>query len=194
MAAATVWWARTDFFGIGANGIVYDSPSGTLSGRVTGSDRDQSGTFVLMVSYWLPKANYPADGCKFRSTPGANLSGDAFVSALTGSHFLFWETDAPRAQCQLRATQQVFAGPSLVASGALLHDIASCRGDFQSFTGHLPAQPFPTLDFDLDRTQDLGIHLQLSFENKIVHSYQTWWGFPAICSIKLPQWDIVSIA
>jgi hypothetical protein len=142
----------------------------------------------------MPIANYPAGGCRFRSTPAANLSGDALVSTLMDPMFLFWETDAPRAQCQLRATQKIFVGPSLVASGSLLHNIASVAGDFQSFTGHLPSQPFPTLDFDLDRTQNLGIQLELSFENKIVHSYQTWSGYPAICSIKLPQWDIVSIA
>lgn len=194
MAAATVWWASTSWSNFGTTGISYNWPTGTLSGRVTGDGLDQSGTFLLTASFWLPVANFPGGGCKFRSTPGANLSGNAFVSTLMGSQFLFWETDAPRAQCQLRATQQIFAGPSLIASGTNLQVIASATGDFQSNTGSLPSQPFPTLDFDLDRTQALGIQLQLSFENNIAHSYQTWWGFPAICSVVLPQWDIVSIA
>jgi hypothetical protein len=193
MASATVWWAHTYGWGLGNTGITYDFPTGTLGGRVTG-DIDQSGTFILNFSYWLPAANLPASGCRFRSTPAANLSGDALVSTLLGQNFLFFETDAPRAQCQLRASQEIFCGPSLVASGTILHEIASVAGDFQSSTGHLPVQPFPTLDFDLDRTQNLAIRLTLAFENKIVHSHQTWWGYPAICSIKVPQWDIFSIA
>jgi hypothetical protein len=192
MAAATIWWARTEWFSVGTTGIAYDWPTDTLSGRVTPGN--QSGSFVLTVFYWLPKAMLPAGGCRFRSTPAANLSGDAFVSTLTGEMFGLVEIGAPRALCRLRATQQIFNGPSLVASGTNVQDIATATGDFQSFTGHLPVQPFPTLDFDLDRTQDLGVHLQLSFENEILRSYQTWWGFPAICLIKLPPWDIVSIA
>jgi hypothetical protein len=194
MAAATVWWASTNWFEFGTTGISYDFSTGALSGRVTGDGMDQSGSFLLTASFFLPAANFPQGGCTFRSTPGANLSGNAFVSTLYGSLFLVFETDAPRAQCQLRATQEIFAGSSLIASGTNLQTIASVSGDFQSNTGTLPVQPFPTLDFDLDRTQDLGIQLQLSFENSIVHSYQTWWGFPALCRILLPQWDIVSIA
>ncbi len=193
MPAATVWWASTSWAGFGTNGITYDGATATLSGRVTGDGQDQSGSFLLTASFWMPIENYPEGGCKFRSTPQAMLSGNAFVSTLTGSYFLWWETDAPRAQCQLRATQQIFAGPSLIASGTNLQVIASATGDYQSNTGTLPVQPFPTLDFDLDLTQGLGIQLQLSFENNIAHSYQTWWGFPAICKILIPQWDIVSI-
>jgi hypothetical protein len=192
MAAATVWWASTNWFDFGT-GISYDGSTGVLSGRMTGRGMDQSGSLLLIASFFLPAANFPQDGCKFRSTPGANLSGNALVSTLDGSYFLVFETDAPRAQCQLRATQEIFAGPSLIASGTNLQTIASVSGDFQSNTGTLPVQPFPTLDFDLDRTQDLGIQLRLSFENSIVHSYQVWWGFPALCRILLPQWDIVAI-
>jgi hypothetical protein len=193
MAAATVWWAWTSWSNFGTTGISYDGSTGALSGRVTGDGQDQSGSFLLTAAFWLPAANYPAEGCKFRSTPGANLSGNAFVGTLEGSKFLWWETDAPRAQCQVRATQHIFAGQSLIASGTNLQVVATLVGDYQTATGTLPVQPFPTLDFDLDRTQDLGIQLQLNFENSIVHSYQTWWGFPAICRILLPQWEISSI-
>lgn len=193
MAAATVWWAGTNWRSIGSTGVTYNFPAGTLSGRVTGQF-SQSGTFLLTLAYWMPRANYPSSGCRFRSTPAANLSGDAFVSTLMGEMFGLIELSAPRAQCQLRATQEIFAGPSLLISGTLLHNIASVAGDFQSFTGHLPSQPFPTLDFDLDRTQDLAIRLVLSFENSVAHSYQTWWGFPAVCAIRIAQWDIVSIS
>ena len=158
--------------------MTYDFPAGTLGGRVIGQG-SQSGKFFLSLSYWMPKTNFPSSGCRFRSTPAANLSGDAMVSTLMGEMFLgFIELSAPRAQCQLRATQEIFAGPSLLMSGTLLHNIASVSGDFQSFTGHLPSQPFPTLDFDLDRTRDLAIRLVLSFENSVAHSNQTWWGFP----------------
>jgi len=194
MAAATVWWAQTDWRSIGNTGVTYNFPAGTLGGRVIGQG-SQSGKFFLSLSYWMPKTNFPSSGCRFRSTPAANLSGDAMVSTLMGEMFLgFIELSAPRAQCQLRATQEIFAGPSLLISGTLLHNIASVSGDFQSFTGHLPSQPFPTLDFDLDRTRDLAIRLVLSFENSVAHSNQTWWGFPAICAINIAQWDIVSIS
>ena len=193
MAAATVWWAGTSWRSIGSTGVNYDFPTGTLSGRATGQF-SQAGTFLLTLSYWMPTTNFPSGGCRFRSTPAANLSGDAFVSTLLGERFGLIELSAARAQCQLRATQEIFAGPSLLTSGTLLHNIASVMGDFQSFTGHLPSQPFPTLDFNLDRTQNLAIRLTLSFENSVAHSYQTWWGFPAVCSIRIPQWDIVSIA
>jgi hypothetical protein len=157
MAAATVWWASTSWTNFGTTGISYNGSTGVLSGRVTGLGMDQSGTFLLTASFWLPAANFPQGGCKFRSTPGAVLSGNAFVSTLDGLYFLWFETEAPRAQCQLRAIQEIFAGPSLLASGTNLQIIASVSGDFQSDTGTLPVQPFPTLDFDLDRTQDLGI-------------------------------------
>lgn len=193
MAAATVWWAQSDWRSIGNTGVTYNFPAGTLGGRVIGQG-SQSGKFLLTLSYWMPKTNFPSSGCRFRSTPAANLSGDAFVSTLMGEMFGLIELSAPRAQCQLRATQEIFAGPSLLISGTLLHNIASVVGDFQSFTGHLPSQPFPTLDFDLDRTRDLAIRLVLSFENTIAHSNQTWWGFPAICAINIAQWDIVSIS
>jgi hypothetical protein len=193
MAAATVWWAGTSWRGIGNSNVTYDFSAGTLSGRTTGQF-SQSGSFLLTLSYWMPRANFPSSGCKFRSTPGANLSGNAFVSTLEGQMFGLIELSAPRAQCQLRATQQIFAGPSLLISSTLLHNIASTAGRFTSATGSLPSQPFPTLDFDLDRTQDLAIRLTLSFENDIAHSYQTWWGFPAICAIRIAQWDIVSIS
>ena len=189
MAAATVWWASTDWFEFGTTGISYDFSTGTLSGRVTGDGKDLSGSFLLTASFFLPMANFPQAGCTFRSTPGANLSGNAYVSTLYGSWF-----DPPRAQCQLWATQEIFAGSSLIAKGSNLQTIASVSGDFQDNTGTLPVQPFPTLDFDLDRTQDLGIRLELTFENSTVHSYQTWWGYPALCRILLPQWDVVSIA
>jgi hypothetical protein len=192
MPAATLWWARTDTSFVGTTGITFDMATATLSGRVTGGF-SQSGTFLLTMSYWMPTENYPAGGCRFRSTPAANLSGDAYVSTLLGEMFIVFETAAPRASCQLRATQDIFVGPSLVASGTLLHDIASVVGDYMNMTGHLPAQPFPTLDFDLDRSQVLSVQLRLSFENSIAHSYQTWWGFPSVCAIRLPPWDIVSI-
>jgi len=191
MAAATVWWAKTDSFSFGNTGIAFDFAAQTLTGRMTGQ-MSQSGTFVLKFSYWMPIANFPTSGFRFRSTPATNLSGDAFVSTLLGQFFLIFETAAPRVQCRLRATQEIFGGPSLLTSGTLLHEIASAQGDYQSATGHLPVQPFPSLDFDLDRTQNLGIVLTLAFENKVDHSYQVWWGFPAICVIKAPQWDIVS--
>src|SRR5215831_1595353 len=118
MAAVTVWWAWTSWTNFGTTGISYDGSTGALSGRVTGLGMDQSGTFLLTASFFVPKANFPEGGGKFRSTPGANLSGNALVSTLEGSYFLVFETDAPRAQCQLRATQQIFAGSSLIASGS----------------------------------------------------------------------------
>jgi hypothetical protein len=38
------------------------------------------------------------------------------------------------------------------------------------------------------------VRLHLNLENSIMHSYQMWWGLPAICVIKINQWDIKSIA
>jgi hypothetical protein len=194
MASAGVWWAQTSAMSIGTNGVTYNWSNDTLGGRVTGVDLNQFGTFLVTLDYWMPRANFPAGGCTFRSTPDAHLSGDAFVGTLVGQTFGLVETAAPRAKCLLRATQEVFAGPSLIASQTNSQDIASVVGDFQTATGHLPTQPFPTVDFDLDRSQDLAVRLRLGFENSIAYSYQTWWGFPAICKIKINQWDIVSIA
>jgi hypothetical protein len=82
MAAVTVWWASTNTASIGTTGISFDASTATLSGRVTGDEVDQSGTFLLTASFFVPKANFPDGGCRFRSTPGANLSGNAFVSTL----------------------------------------------------------------------------------------------------------------
>lgn len=192
MATLTIRWASTSSFGVGTTGITFDSATGTLSGRATPGNL--SGKFVVDVDYSLPMTMFPAGGCTFRSTPAANLSGDAFVSTLDGERFGAILLGAPQALCRLRATQQIFMGPSLVASGTNVQDIAVVTGEYLSTTGHLPAQPFPTLDFDLDRTRDLGVRLELMFENEILRTYQTWWGFPAICSIRTPPWDIVSIA
>ena len=143
MAAATVWWAQTDWRSIGNTGVTYNFPAGTLGGRVIGQG-SQSGKFFLSLSYWMPKTNFPSSGCRFRSTPAANLSGDAMVSTLMGEMFLgFIELSAPRAQCQLRATQEIFAGPSLLISGTLLHNIASVSRRLPELHGppSVPALP-----------------------------------------------------
>jgi hypothetical protein len=52
MAAATVWWASTDWFEFGTTGISYDFSTGTLSGRVTGDGKDLSGSFLLTASFF----------------------------------------------------------------------------------------------------------------------------------------------
>jgi hypothetical protein len=113
----------------------------------------------ILWQFFLDVQSMPDEGCTFDSDPVVRFTGDITAYAADTSIF-----DDPSAECVLRTRQLVLSGARPIAAAPKNETIISFRDTDGLDRVFLPPTfRFEPVTFDLDRTDNLEIDLELIF-------------------------------
>jgi hypothetical protein len=173
MPDVTMWWARTDWFWNTPAGLAITPRANglELAGNIWGPTG--GGLFVLperqyrvriVSSYWLGTDRMPATGSDWRSRAQDRSTGLIVGYTYGGGGALF---SYPQTQLVRWTRHRVFSGSTLISSEQRMDYLVQIYDSDTSSVVSLPLHGVFTgvasQTFNFDRTQNLGIEVELEF-------------------------------